>query len=244
MTDASFDRMMQAARTGRLSRRDVLERGLKLGMSTAAISALMAAAPEVGAAPRPRSLHNLPDARHNHRHIHDAAGRRGARSRPPLPVQQRQRRHSAATTEMLIQYKGESTFDYEPMLAESWEASADNSTYTFKIFPNVTFHDGDPCTSAEVKASFDRLLHDELSAAGERRQSLRPRPGHARGRRRSDGPLQPRQAATAVPCRAGIQLRPVHHQPEICRGAQDRRRSRGRTSTTCRVPSALAVQAG
>ena len=38
---------------------------------------------------------------------------------------------------MLIQYKGDSTFDYEPMLAESWEASADNSSLTFKIFPNV-----------------------------------------------------------------------------------------------------------
>ena len=40
-----------------------------------------------------------------------------------------------ATTEMLIQYKGDSTFDYEPMLAESWEANADSSTFTFKIFP-------------------------------------------------------------------------------------------------------------
>ena len=54
-----FDRMLQAARRGSLSRRDVLERGLKLGMSTAAITTLMAAAPEVGASPRPANLRSL-----------------------------------------------------------------------------------------------------------------------------------------------------------------------------------------
>ena len=159
MTDASFDRMMQAARTGRLSRRDVLERGLKLGISTAAITALMAAAPEVGAAPRPLSLRDLARSQGTSTGTFTMLRAEGA---PDLdPHYQYNNANAAillATTEMLIQYKGESTFDYEPMLAESWEASADNSTYTFKIFPNVTFHDGDPCTSAEVKASFDRLL--------------------------------------------------------------------------------------
>ena len=159
MTDASFDRMMQAARTGRLSRRDVLERGLKLGMSTAAITALMAAAPEVGAAPRPLSLRDLARSQGTSTGTFTMLRAEGA---PDLdPHYQYNNANAAillATTEMLIQYKGESTFDYEPMLAESWEANADNSTYTFKIFPNVTFHDGDPCTSAEVKASFDRLL--------------------------------------------------------------------------------------
>jgi peptide/nickel transport system substrate-binding protein len=159
MTDASFDRMMQAARTGRLSRRDVLEHGLKLGISTAAITALMAAAPEVGAAPRPLSLRDLARSQGTSTGTFTMLRAEGA---PDLdPHYQYNNANAAillATTEMLIQYKGESTFDYEPMLAESWEASADNSTYTFKIFPNVTFHDGDPCTSAEVKASFDRLL--------------------------------------------------------------------------------------
>ena len=50
MSDALFARHVpQAARRGSLSRREVLERGLKLGTSTAAITTLMAAAPEVGA---------------------------------------------------------------------------------------------------------------------------------------------------------------------------------------------------
>ncbi|HYP60412.1 MAG TPA: ABC transporter substrate-binding protein, partial [Thermomicrobiales bacterium] len=115
MTDASFDRMMQAARTGRLSRRDVLERGLKLGMSTAAISTLMAAAPEVGAAPRPLSLRDLARSQGSSTGTFTMLRAEGA---PDLdPHYQYNNANAAillATTEMLIQYKGESTFDYEP----------------------------------------------------------------------------------------------------------------------------------
>src|SRR6185436_2459403 len=45
----------------------------------------------------------------------------------------------------------------KPDLAESWNVSADGLTYTFKIRPNVVFHDGTPLTSKDVKATFDRL---------------------------------------------------------------------------------------
>ncbi|MER3485656.1 MAG: ABC transporter substrate-binding protein, partial [Chloroflexota bacterium] len=60
--------------------------------------------------------------------------------------------------EMLIQYKGASTDEYEPMLAESWEVNEDQSVYTFKLYPNVQFHDGDPCTAQSVKDSFTRCI--------------------------------------------------------------------------------------
>ena len=43
-------------------------------------------------------------------------------------------------------------------LAESWNVSSDGLVYTFKLRPNVLFHDGTPLTSADVKATFDRLL--------------------------------------------------------------------------------------
>jgi peptide/nickel transport system substrate-binding protein len=42
-------------------------------------------------------------------------------------------------------------------LAESFTESPDKLTYTFKLHPNVKFHDGTPCTSADVMATYDRL---------------------------------------------------------------------------------------
>lgn len=42
-------------------------------------------------------------------------------------------------------------------LAQSWTEAGDKLSYTFKLKPGVTFHDGTPLTSADVKASFDRI---------------------------------------------------------------------------------------
>src|SRR5215471_4790260 len=44
-------------------------------------------------------------------------------------------------------------------LAESWNVSADRRTYTFKLRPHILFHDGSPLSSADVKASYDRIIH-------------------------------------------------------------------------------------
>jgi peptide/nickel transport system substrate-binding protein len=42
-------------------------------------------------------------------------------------------------------------------LAESWNVASDGLTYSFKLHPNAKFHDGSPVTSADVKATYDRL---------------------------------------------------------------------------------------
>jgi peptide/nickel transport system substrate-binding protein len=44
-------------------------------------------------------------------------------------------------------------------LAESWSVSADRLTYTFKLRPNILFHDGSRLTSADIKASYERIVH-------------------------------------------------------------------------------------
>src|SRR5262249_9545948 len=43
-----------------------------------------------------------------------------------------------------------------PALAESWSESPDGLTYEFKLRPNLQFHNGDPCTTADVQFSFER----------------------------------------------------------------------------------------
>lgn len=60
-------------------------------------------------------------------------------------------------------YSGLLTFDWpnypelEGDLAESWEVTEDGLSYTFTLHAGVTFHDGSPMTSADVKASYERL---------------------------------------------------------------------------------------
>src|SRR2546430_17380395 len=43
-------------------------------------------------------------------------------------------------------------------LATEWNISSDGLTYTFKIRQGVRFHDGSPLTSADVKASYDKII--------------------------------------------------------------------------------------
>ena len=49
-------------------------------------------------------------------------------------------------------------FNPQPDLAESWSASADGTTYTFNLARGVTWHDGQPFTSADVKFTFEDVL--------------------------------------------------------------------------------------
>jgi peptide/nickel transport system substrate-binding protein len=43
-------------------------------------------------------------------------------------------------------------------LATSWEAAPDGLSYTFKLRPNVKFHDGTPFNAEAVKFNFDRIV--------------------------------------------------------------------------------------
>lgn len=48
-------------------------------------------------------------------------------------------------------------------LAERWEVSADGKTYTFFLHKNVTWHDGQPFTAADVAYSFEKMLDPQRS---------------------------------------------------------------------------------
>ncbi|HLI50808.1 MAG TPA: ABC transporter substrate-binding protein, partial [Thermomicrobiaceae bacterium] len=46
-------------------------------------------------------------------------------------------------------------------LAKSWEISPDGSVYTFQLNEGVQWHDGQPCTAADVKFTYDLLLNPD-----------------------------------------------------------------------------------
>ena len=62
-------------------------------------------------------------------------------------------------------YEGLLEYDFnlkpQPGLAQSWTVSPDGKSITFKLQPNVKFHDGQPFTSADVQFT----VMDVLEAA-------------------------------------------------------------------------------
>ncbi|MBI4935373.1 MAG: ABC transporter substrate-binding protein [Actinobacteria bacterium] len=52
-----------------------------------------------------------------------------------------------------------------PRLAESWEANADNTVFTFQLNPAAKFADGSPVEAKDVKWSWERLNHVKGSAS-------------------------------------------------------------------------------
>lgn len=163
MTDTQKAVFFRRALSGRMDRRQVIENGLRLGIATPLLTALagMPAVASASSGSRPATSH------HNAQTVDSGTltilFEGGTNDVDP---------HSTYTTlgsmvclgayEMLVRYKGDSTLEYEPVLAESWEINADLTSYTFTLPPNVLFHDGTVCDATAVKESFTRFRKLEL----------------------------------------------------------------------------------
>lgn len=76
--------------------------------------------------------------------------------------------NSAVTTDNSIGFIGDAIyerlvllsadFSIAPRLAESWESNEDATQYTFNLRKDVTWHDGEPFTSADVKYNIEEVL--------------------------------------------------------------------------------------
>lgn len=65
----------------------------------------------------------------------------------------------------LVKYKlTDGEIEVVPDLAESWESNEELTQFTFKLRPDVTWHDGEPLTADDVKFTFDSVLDPEVNA--------------------------------------------------------------------------------
>ena len=165
MDDPRVARLFRQAELGQLSRRQLLSAGIRFGLATPLLTALVMSAPmRTSAAPAPAPKTSV--ARNQGTSTGTFTVIRDAET-PDLDPQYAYDSGASliflATYEMLIQYKGDKTDELAPMLATSWEESPDGTQVTFTIPENVTFHDGTACDAQMVKDSFARFL---LQGAG------------------------------------------------------------------------------
>ncbi len=87
-------------------------------------------------------------------------GRLDVHAESPLVVQQA----TAGVFSGLLHYDPDDPTKIAPDLAERWTASPDGKTYTFHLRKGVKWHDGQPFSAADVKATFDRVLNPEFKS--------------------------------------------------------------------------------
>jgi peptide/nickel transport system substrate-binding protein len=148
-----------------MSRRQLLETGLHLGLASPVIASLIETAPRPAAAATTGSastLATLGEAQDGSSGAFVILLTAGAGDIDPhYSYASLTSIVALAVYEMLLVLKGDSTDAFEPMLAESWQVSDDQSTYTFKLYPDVMFHDGTPANAQAVKDSYIRWIELE-----------------------------------------------------------------------------------
>src|SRR3972149_5035313 len=87
-------------------------------------------------------------------------GRLDVHAESPLVVQQA----TAGVYSGLLHYEPDDPSKIAADLAERWTVSPDGKTYTFHLRKGVKWHDGQPFSADDVKASFDRILNKDFQS--------------------------------------------------------------------------------
>lgn len=156
MDDPQAAGLIAEATCGRLNRRRVLSLGLRFGLSSPLIAALMAATPEAGAQDATPAAATGPFQSSGTFTV--LATGAIADLDPQSAYDNQASMLFLGCYEMLLRLKGASTSEFAPMLARSWDVSPDNTNFTFHLAPNAQFHDGTLCDAQAVKDSFTRFL--------------------------------------------------------------------------------------
>ncbi|HLF48892.1 MAG TPA: ABC transporter substrate-binding protein, partial [Methylomirabilota bacterium] len=125
---------------------------LRLLASLALIAALAAPAAQAQDKPRPGGILTWFD--------YGDPGRLDVHAESPLVVQQA----TAGVYSGLLHYEPDDPSKIAGDLAERWTVSPDGKTYTFYLRKGVKWHDGQPFSADDVKASFDRILSKDFQS--------------------------------------------------------------------------------
>jgi len=164
--------LVEAFANGKISRRGFIQRGTVLGLSLASIGAIVAACggsssggstaaavdSVIGAASDTAT--GAVQAGGTMKWGMSVPGSEGFN--PITMIDLATYNITAQCFEYLV--RSASDLSVQPQLATEWSANADASEWTFKLRPNVLWQDGTPFTSAEVVATFERLIEAGNSA--------------------------------------------------------------------------------
>ncbi|MCL5076221.1 MAG: ABC transporter substrate-binding protein [Chloroflexi bacterium] len=170
---SEFDRLLAELVTRRVSRREFIMRATALGLSASSIAALLAACAPAPAAPTPTAV--VPPTP------------TPVAVKPPTPTPAKPiggtlvyaqnmpikeldsinpQTYPASYEAVFLLYDNLVTFDEQlnivPGLAERWEVSPDQLTWTFYLRKNVKFHDGTPFNAEAVKFHIERILDPKV----------------------------------------------------------------------------------
>jgi peptide/nickel transport system substrate-binding protein len=154
---SDLDRLLRSAARGSLSRRDLARRAAALGLAAPAIDAI-AGVSGVAASPAGGRPGRIVGAQDDGATLTIALDGTPADLDPHSADDYRSTIANRGPYENLIALKDAQVDQVEPVLAESWEANADNSVFTFHLREGVTFQDGSPCDAEAVRANFERLI--------------------------------------------------------------------------------------
>jgi peptide/nickel transport system substrate-binding protein len=150
---------------GRLDRRQFLRRGAVIGMSTTLMGAILSAC---GGANKSSSASSTASSA--------ATGTpkqggtlRLAQQAPsaainPLTIADAGGLNMLAQTGEFLIFDNNLLLKLQPMLATSWTPNTDGSVWTFKLRPNVTFHNGQAMTAKDVVYTFKQLSDPKVAS--------------------------------------------------------------------------------
>ncbi|HEY3727043.1 MAG TPA: ABC transporter substrate-binding protein [Solirubrobacteraceae bacterium] len=146
---------------GRLDRRDFLRRGAVAGMSASVMGALLAAC---GGANSPSSSSASGGGTPTKGGTLRLASQTPATAINPMIVDDGGGLCMLAQTGEFLTFDNNLLLRLEPMLATSWSHNGDGSVWTFKLRPNVKFHNGAPLTADDVVYTLKQLSDPKNSS--------------------------------------------------------------------------------